>query len=61
MNLGIDLTEILDNTKNALIEHGNRRYEMPAKIGVYPYPEVFYHAMPAFEPARHDRGGRQVD
>lgn len=50
MNLGIDLTEILDITKNALIEHGNYRYKMPATIGVHPYPEVFYHAMPAFVP-----------
>lgn len=50
IDLGITRAKILDITRTALIEHGNKRYEMPAKIGVHPYEEVFYHAMPAYLP-----------
>ncbi|TXC99877.1 ornithine cyclodeaminase family protein [Streptomyces sp. ISID311] len=39
---------ILELTRQALVEHGHHRYEMPAKIGVHPYDNVFYHAMPAY-------------
>ncbi|MFI1302413.1 hypothetical protein [Streptomyces sioyaensis] len=41
---------ILKLTRQALIEHGHQRYEMPAKIGVQPYDNVIYHAMPAYLP-----------
>ncbi|MFE5326818.1 ornithine cyclodeaminase family protein [Embleya sp. NPDC056575] len=41
---------ILELTRQALVEHGLRRYEMPAKVGVHPYDDVFYHAMPAYLP-----------
>lgn len=41
---------ILELTRQALVEHGHRRYEMPAKIGVHPYDNVFFHAMPAYLP-----------
>ncbi|MCH0565973.1 MULTISPECIES: ornithine cyclodeaminase family protein [unclassified Streptomyces] len=49
---GLALTreDILELTRQALVEHGHRRYEMPAKIGVHPYDNVFYHAMPAYLP-----------
>jgi ornithine cyclodeaminase/alanine dehydrogenase len=50
MGLGITRAEIIEITRRALVEHGNKRYEMPAKIGVHPYPEVFFHAMPAYLP-----------
>ncbi|ASN22804.1 ornithine cyclodeaminase [Streptomyces pluripotens] len=49
-HLGLARDAILDLTREALVEHGSGRYEMPAKIGVHPYDNVFYHAMPAFLP-----------
>jgi len=50
VGLGLTRREILDCVRDALTEHGNKRYEMPAKIGVHPYEDVFFHAMPAFLP-----------
>lgn len=61
LDLGITRAEILDHTRDALIEHGNHRYEMPAKIGVHPYPEVFFHAMPAFVPAKGAVGCKWIE
>ncbi len=46
--LGITQERILELTKKALAATGRKEYEMPAKIGVHPYKEVFYHAMPAY-------------
>lgn len=51
VGLGLKAADILALTRAALIEHGHKRYEMPAKIGVHPYDDVFYHAMPAYVPA----------
>lgn len=48
--LGITRDDVLELTRQALVEHGHQRYEMPAKIGVHPYDNVFYHAMPAYLP-----------
>lgn len=47
---GPDLDETLALTKQALIAHGKKEYEMPAKIGIHPWPDVFFHAMPAYVP-----------
>ncbi|MEU1786652.1 ornithine cyclodeaminase family protein [Streptomyces sparsogenes] len=49
-NLGLTREAVLELTRQALVEHGHRRYEMPAKIGVHPHDNVFYHAMPAYLP-----------
>lgn len=61
VDLGISRAEIIDLTRKTLIEHGNHRYEMPAKIGVHPYPEVFYHAMPAYVPAMNAVGCKWIE
>lgn len=61
LDLGITRAEILDHTRDALIEHGQHRYEMPAKIGVHPYPEVFYHAMPAYVPGKNAVGCKWIE
>ena len=42
--------EILGIVKETLIFHGTKECEMPAKIGVHPFEDVFYHAMPAYVP-----------
>ncbi|EOH93837.1 ornithine cyclodeaminase family protein [Enterococcus pallens] len=47
---GPTIDETLELVKQALIAHGKKAYEMPAKIGIHPYPDVFYHAMPAYVP-----------
>lgn len=61
MNIGITPDRILELTRDALIAHGTKQYEMPAKIGVHPLPEVFFHAMPAYVPARHALGMKWIE
>ncbi|MFE5708955.1 ornithine cyclodeaminase family protein [Rhodococcus koreensis] len=61
LDLAISRTEILDHTRDALIEHGHHRYEMPAKIGVHPYSEVFFHAMPAYVPGKNAVGCKWIE
>lgn len=47
---GPTIDETLDIVKQAMIDHGKKEYEMPAKIGIHPYSDVFFHAMPAYMP-----------
>lgn len=61
MDLGIAREEVVDITRRALVEHGSSRYEMPAKIGVHPYPDVFFHAMPAYLPALNAVGMKWIE
>lgn len=58
---GLTVEEILGLTKDALVAHGEKKYEMPAKIGVHPYEEVFYHAMPAYVPSRNAVGLKWIE
>ena len=44
------MAETLGLIHKAMEAHGKKRYEMPAKIGIHPYEDVFYHAMPAYVP-----------
>jgi len=50
MACGPDMDETLFIVRRALISHGKKEYEMPAKIGVHPFSDVFFHAMPAYLP-----------
>jgi ornithine cyclodeaminase/alanine dehydrogenase len=49
---GPSIDEIIQMVNDTLIAHGKKEYEMPAKIGVHPHEEVFYHAMPAYVPGK---------
>lgn len=60
-NIGITTDRILELTKAALVSHGKKEYEMPAKIGVHPYPEVFFHAMPAYVPSKQAIGMKWIE
>ncbi len=60
-NTGFLIEDILTLTQSALIAHGKKEYEMPAKIGVHPYEEVFYHAMPAYVPSRNAVGLKWIE
>lgn len=42
--------EILELTEKALVAYSAKKTDMPAKIGIHPLPETFYHAMPAYVP-----------
>jgi ornithine cyclodeaminase/alanine dehydrogenase len=53
--------EILDIVKDTLIAHGKKEVEMPAKIGVHPFDEVFYHAMPAYVPGKLATGCKWIE
>jgi ornithine cyclodeaminase/alanine dehydrogenase len=48
ISAGLTEADILRLTRDALIAHGRKAYDMPAKIGVFPSEEVFCHAMPAY-------------
>lgn len=48
--LGFTDAEVLELVRTALIEHGRKRYEMPAKIGLHPLRDTLMHAMPAYVP-----------
>lgn len=61
IGLGISRQTILDKVRQALVEHGNKRYEMPAKIGVHPYEDVFFHAMPAYLPEMNLVGAKWIE
>jgi len=61
MAAGLSDPDILALTRAALVAHGRGEYEMPAKIGVHPFPEVFFHAMPAYVPSRHALGMKWIE
>lgn len=61
INTGIGPDQILELTRDALVAHGTKQYEMPAKIGVHPLPEVFFHAMPAYVPSRYALGMKWIE
>lgn len=60
-NLGISSERILELVELALTLHGQKRYEMPAKIGVHPYADVFFHAMPAYIPSQQAVGMKWIE
>lgn len=59
-NIGISRDRILELTKDALTAHGKKEYEMPAKIGVHPFEEAFFHAMPAYVPSKKAVGMKWI-
>lgn len=61
IGLGLTSQDILVLVEQALIDHGRQRYEMPAKIGVHPHADVFYHAMPAHLPSRNAVGCKWIE
>ena len=61
IGMGLTVDDILDLTREALMAHGKKEYEMPAKIGVHPLPEVFFHAMPAFVPSKNAVGCKWIE
>lgn len=58
---GPDIDQTLDIVERTLIAHGNKEYEMPAKIGIHPYADVFYHAMPAYVPGQMACGEKWIE
>ncbi len=60
-NVGLTRDDILRITNEGMIAHGKKEYEMPAKIGVHPLPEVFFHAMPAYVPSMNAVGCKWIE
>lgn len=61
IEVGPDIDQTLDIVERTLIAHGNKEYEMPAKIGIHPYADVFYHAMPAYVPGQMACGEKWIE
>ncbi len=51
IEIGLSGSEVLELVRTALTEHGHKRCEMPAKIGIHPIKDSLMHAMPAWVPA----------
>jgi ornithine cyclodeaminase/alanine dehydrogenase len=60
-SVGLTDQRALELTRDALIAHGKKEYEMPAKIGIHPFPEVFFHAMPAYVPSKKAAGVKWIE
>lgn len=58
---GPSIDETLALTKQALVAHGKKEYEMPAKIGIHPFSDVFFHAMPAYVPGNAACGMKWIE
>jgi len=43
------------------VAHGRKEYEMPAKIGIHPFDDVFFHAMPAYVPGNLACGMKWIE
>ena len=54
--LGITNEEIIELTKRSMIAYSAREVEMPAKIGIHPLHDTFFHAQPADYPAEYGCG-----
>ena len=49
-------TEVLSLTEAALVAYSAGKTDMPAKIGIHPLPDTFFHAMPAYVPEIYAAG-----
>jgi len=58
---GPDIDETLALVRQALVAHGKKEYEMPAKIGIHPFTDVFFHAMPAYVPGNSACGMKWIE
>ena len=61
MKVGPDTEGTLELVIQALVAHGKDEYEMPAKIGIHPYDDVFFHAMPAYVPGNLACGVKWIE
>ena len=50
IDAGLGPVDVLACVRTALTEHGLKKLEMPAKIGIHPLPDTLMHAMPAWVP-----------
>ena len=58
---GPTVEETLGIIGQALVAHGKKEYEMPAKIGIHPFSDVFFHAMPAYVPGNTACGMKWIE
>ena len=58
---GPTVEETIEAVRKTFIAHGKKEYEMPAKIGVHPHEDVFYHAMPAYVPGQMAMGCKWIE
>jgi ornithine cyclodeaminase/alanine dehydrogenase-like protein (mu-crystallin family) len=58
--VGLGMGEIVTAVEEAFREKGNGNVEMPPKPGIYPAPDAFIHAMPAYLPKMRSAGIKWV-
>jgi ornithine cyclodeaminase/alanine dehydrogenase-like protein (mu-crystallin family) len=58
--VGLTMAEIIAALERMFREKGERRVEMPPKIGIHPAPDSFIHAMPASIPGQKAAGIKWV-
>ncbi|SKC35852.1 ornithine cyclodeaminase family protein [Maledivibacter halophilus] len=59
-NMGVTNQKIIDLTEKSMISYSKKISEMPAKIGIHPYKNTFFHAMPADLPEQSASGMKWI-
>jgi ornithine cyclodeaminase/alanine dehydrogenase-like protein (mu-crystallin family) len=59
-SLGLDIPSVINLLEKAFKEKAAGAVEMPAKLGIYPRPNAFSHAMPAYIPSLNAAGMKWV-
>ena len=59
-SMGFTQVDIMKLVCMALTEHGRKRVDMPAPIGIHPISDTLHHAMPAFVPTAEASGIKWV-
>jgi ornithine cyclodeaminase/alanine dehydrogenase-like protein (mu-crystallin family) len=60
IDVGLSTREVIELVSRVLNEHGHKRCEMPAKIGVHPVDGSLMHAMPAWVPGFQTSGVKWI-
>jgi ornithine cyclodeaminase/alanine dehydrogenase len=60
IEVGLTFNEAVAITEQSLREHGEKQVENPPKIGIYPLPDSFMNAMPAYLPRKKACGLKWV-
>lgn len=58
---GPTVEETIDTVRETFKAQGHRENEMPAKIGIHPHHDVFFHAMPAYVPEQKACGCKWIE
>ena len=59
LEVGLTFEDGVAIIEQSLHEHGEKQVQNPPKVGIYPQPDAFLNAMPAFLPRKDACGIKQ--